>query len=64
MFRYKMISKIVLNNSFVGLQLKKIDDNYLPPEYFFERFRSLGDRQIAAIADHLQDFYNAFNDIK
>lgn len=31
MFRYKMISKIVLNNSFIELELKKVDDNYLPP---------------------------------
>lgn len=35
MFKYKMITRIVLNSSFVGLELKKVDDNYLPPEYFF-----------------------------
>ena len=55
-----MISKVTLNSSFVNIELKKNAENILPPEYFFERLRSFGDKQMANIADHLESIHNQF----
>jgi len=52
-----MISKVTLNNSFINIELKKNEDNYLPPEYFFERLRSFGDKKLANIAFHLENIH-------
>ncbi len=53
LYHYNMISKVTLNNYFINIELKKNSENLLPPEYFIERLRSFGDRQMAALATNL-----------
>ncbi len=64
LYHYNMISKVTLNNSFINVYLKKNCESILPPEYFIERLRSFGDRQMATMASNLEKINQQFCRIK